>query len=62
MVAVCIELFGECDNLAVDLDHLNGNLLQFIESFHSLFLVKILTERLYNEVIVYGESPVTGIE
>ena len=57
-----IELFGECDNLAVDLNHVNGNLLQFVESLHSLLLAEILPESVDKKVIVYCESTVAGIE
>lgn len=50
------------NNFFVDLNHVNGNLLQFVESLHSLLLAEILPESVDQKVIVYCESTVAGIE
>ena len=57
-----IKLLGEGDNLAVGLYELDGLVLQFGEDGHGFLFGEVLTECFQQNVVVYGDGPVVGIQ
>lgn len=57
-----IKLLGEGDNLAVGLYELDGLALQFGEEGHGFLFGEVLMEGFQQQVVVYGDGPVVGIQ
>lgn len=61
-IPLLVKLLGEGDYLAIGLYKLDGLEFQFGEDGHGFLFGEVLTECFQQQVVVYGDGPVVGIQ